>query len=69
LATFRRAKVEAEYFAGTRARWRDADSVRAKFAARGKVPTTPAPVAKRSSKADDLDVDRALSGAGLRRTR
>lgn len=69
LATFRRAKVEPDYFAGTRPRWRDADSVRARFAARGKAPTTPAPTAKRSSKSDDLDVDAALSSAGFRRAR
>jgi Asp/Glu/hydantoin racemase len=69
IATFRRAKVDADYFAGTRPRWRDAESVRAKFAARGKAPTTPSVALKRASQEDDLSVDRALSVAGLRRAR
>lgn len=69
LTTFRRAKVEADYFVGTRPRWRDAESVRTKFATRGKAPTTPATTAKPSAKGEDLGVDQLLSSAGLRRTR
>lgn len=65
LATFRRAKVAGDYFVGMRPRWRDAESVRAKFAARGKVATTPT-ANKPAARRDDVDVAESLSRAGLR---
>lgn len=64
-ATFKRAGIEPDYFVGTRPRWRDAESVRAKFAARGKAPTTPDPKPTKAFE-DDVDVSSALSGGGLR---
>lgn len=63
VVTFKRAHIEPDYFVGTRPRWRDAESVRAKFAARGKVPTTPEP---RQRAVDDVDVSSALASGGLR---
>jgi hypothetical protein len=63
--TFKRAKVEADYFVGTRPRWRNAESVREKFAARGKAPTTPEPRAAPPS-TDDVDVSALLDRGGLR---
>lgn len=65
-ATFRRAGIQADYFAGDRPRWRNAESVREKFAARGRKPTTPAPKAASAKTTDHVDVDASLSAAGLR---
>lgn len=65
LVTFKRAKIEPDFHAGTRPRWKDADSVRAKFAARGNKPTTPAP---RVRLVPDIDIDADLAAAGLRRS-
>ena len=62
VATLKRANLPADYHAGNRPRWRDAESVRAKFAARGKKPTTP----HHSAPTDGLDVDALASRAGLR---
>lgn len=61
--TFKRAKVEPDFFVGTRPRWRDAESVREKFAARGKKATTPEAGA---SPERAVDVDGDLGRAGLR---
>lgn len=66
LVTFKRAKVEPDYFVGTRPRWKDADSVREKFAARGRSPTTPA---RPDPKEPAIDVESDLASAGLRLVR
>lgn len=63
LVTFKRAKIEPDYCVGTRPRWRDAESVRKKFAARGRTPTTPAKVRKEH----EIDVEADLVRVGLRR--
>lgn len=66
ITTFKRANIEPDYFVGTRPRWRDAESVRAKFAARGKLRTTPESKKAMTKSNEDLDVTSTLAASGLR---
>lgn len=61
--TFKRARIEPDFYVGVRPRWRDADSVRKKFAARGRKATTPIPVTPKEA---DVDVSSELAAVGLR---